>query len=150
MNGAAHRASTVVDIQLKRGPAGLGFNIVGGVDQQYVMNDSGIYVAKIKENGAAALDGRLQEGDKILAINGQKLENLFHSAAVELFRTAGEDVQLRVQQRPPMPPANGPSSSRPDNESSYSALGWLGITVATVALITVVYFRFRPVVRRHF
>lgn len=47
---------------------GLGFNIVGGLDQQYVLNDSGIYVAKIKENGAAALDGRLQEGDKILAV----------------------------------------------------------------------------------
>lgn len=49
-------------------PPGLGFNIVGGLDQQYVLNDSGIYVAKIKENGAAALDGRLQEGDKILAV----------------------------------------------------------------------------------
>lgn len=47
---------------------GLGFNIVGGVDQQYVVNDSGIYVSKIKEDGAAALDGRLQEGDKILAV----------------------------------------------------------------------------------
>lgn len=48
--------------------AGLGFNIVGGVDQQYVVNDSGIYVSKIKGDGAAALDGRLQEGDKILAV----------------------------------------------------------------------------------
>lgn len=47
---------------------GLGFNIVGGVDQQYVVADSGIYVSKIKEDGAAALDGRLQEGDKILAV----------------------------------------------------------------------------------
>lgn len=47
---------------------GLGFNIVGGRDQQYVLNDNGIYVAKIKEDGAAALDGRLQEGDKILAV----------------------------------------------------------------------------------
>lgn len=47
---------------------GLGFNIVGGVDQQYVANDDGIYVSKIKEDGAAALDGRLQEGDKILAV----------------------------------------------------------------------------------
>lgn len=26
-------------------------------------------MAKIKENGAAALDGRLQEGDKILVVN---------------------------------------------------------------------------------
>lgn len=47
---------------------GLGFNIVGGVDQQYVVHDNGIYVSKIKEDGAAALDGRLQEGDKILAV----------------------------------------------------------------------------------
>lgn len=48
--------------------SGLGFNIVGGTDQQYVSNDSGIYVSRIKENGAAALDGRLQEGDKILSV----------------------------------------------------------------------------------
>lgn len=47
---------------------GLGFNIVGGVDQQYVYNDSGIYVSKIKEDGAAAQDGRLQEGDKIISV----------------------------------------------------------------------------------
>lgn len=48
--------------------SGLGFNIVGGTDQQYVSNDTGIYVSRIKENGAAALDGRLQEGDKILSV----------------------------------------------------------------------------------
>lgn len=48
--------------------AGLGFNIVGGLDQQYVQNDTGIYVSKIKEGGAAALDGRLQEGDRILSV----------------------------------------------------------------------------------
>uniref|UniRef100_A0A4W5NFQ3 Synaptojanin 2 binding protein n=1 Tax=Hucho hucho TaxID=62062 RepID=A0A4W5NFQ3_9TELE len=71
MNGSAmYTAPTVLDIKLKRGPQGLGFNIVGGLDQQYVLNDSGIYVAKIKENGAAALDGRLQEGDKILTAGG--------------------------------------------------------------------------------
>ncbi|XP_016335328.1 synaptojanin-2-binding protein-like [Sinocyclocheilus anshuiensis] len=67
MNGSAHNAPSVVEMTLKRGPVSLGFNIVGGVDQQYIMNDSGIYVAKIKDGGAAALDGRLQEGDKILA-----------------------------------------------------------------------------------
>ncbi|KAK3554821.1 hypothetical protein QTP70_034449, partial [Hemibagrus guttatus] len=99
MNGSAHSSPSALEFQLRRGPAGLGFNIVGGVDQQYVMNDSGIYVAKIKEDGAAALDGRLQEGDKILAINGHKLENLRHSAAVELFRSAGEEVTLLIQQR---------------------------------------------------
>ncbi|XP_045579694.1 synaptojanin-2-binding protein isoform X1 [Salmo salar] len=155
MNGSAkYTAPTVLGIQLKRGPQGLGFNIVGGLDQQYVLNDSGIYVAKIKENGAAALDGRLQEGDKILAvkkkdINGQKLENLSHSAAVELFRSAGEDVQLRVQQRPTMA-MNGPTSSRLDGESSVSSLGILVAVLGAAAAITFLYMRFQPQLRRHF
>lgn len=48
---------------------GLGFNIVGGTDQQYIANDSSIYVSRIKKDGAAYLDGRLQEGDKILAVS---------------------------------------------------------------------------------
>ncbi|KAM6969245.1 deubiquitinase DESI2-like [Tautogolabrus adspersus] len=99
MNGSLPSSPDVMDIKLKRGPAGLGFNIVGGVDQQYVANDSGIYVSKIKEDGAAALDGRLQEGDKILAINGVQLEDRTHKVVVELFRTAGEDVELRVQKK---------------------------------------------------
>ncbi|KAK6304849.1 synaptojanin-2-binding protein [Coregonus clupeaformis] len=150
MNGSAkYTAPTVLDIQLKRGPQGLGFNIVGGLDQQYVLNDSGIYVAKIKENGAAALDGRLQEGDKILTINGQKLENLSHSAAVELFRSAGEDVQLRVQQRPTIA-MNGPTSSGPDGDSSVSSLGILVAVLGAAAAITFLYMRFQPQLRRHF
>ncbi|KAB5515277.1 hypothetical protein PHYPO_G00250350 [Pangasianodon hypophthalmus] len=44
MNGSALSSHSAVEIRLRRGPAGLGFNIVGGVDQQYVMNDSGIYM----------------------------------------------------------------------------------------------------------
>ncbi len=49
------------------------------MDQQYIMNDSGIYVAKIKENGAAALDGHLQEGDKILAVKPLYMVNTSYS-----------------------------------------------------------------------
>ncbi|XP_016403701.1 synaptojanin-2-binding protein-like [Sinocyclocheilus rhinocerous] len=138
MNGSAHNAPSVVEMTLKRGPAGLGFNIVGGVDQQYIMNDSGIYVAKIKEDGAAALDGRLQEGDKIIAINGQNLDNLSHSAAVELFRSAGEDVHLRVQQGPNL--QNGPTSSRADGESSSAFGTWTMCTVVALAVITAAGF----------
>ncbi|NWI63593.1 SYJ2B protein, partial [Todus mexicanus] len=78
---------------------GLGFNIVGGTDQQYVSNDSSIYVSWIKKDGAAYLDGRLREGDKILAINGKELKNLRHKDAVELFRSAGYDVSLKIQRR---------------------------------------------------
>lgn len=46
--------------------AGLGFNIRGGIDNAHVRNDPGIFVTTVKMNGAAAKDGRLQPGDKIL------------------------------------------------------------------------------------
>uniref|UniRef100_A0A452HZ65 Synaptojanin-2-binding protein n=1 Tax=Gopherus agassizii TaxID=38772 RepID=A0A452HZ65_9SAUR len=99
MNGGVGWVLSEEVIDLTRGPSGLGFNIVGGMDQQYIANDSGIYVSRIKGDGAAALDGRLQEGDKILAINGRDLKNLLHKDAVELFRNAGCDVSLKVQHR---------------------------------------------------
>nr|XP_020644119.1 synaptojanin-2-binding protein isoform X1 [Pogona vitticeps] len=66
MNGGVECLLSEEVINLTRGPSGLGFNIVGGIDQQHIANDTGIYVSRIKENGAAALDGRLQEGDRIL------------------------------------------------------------------------------------
>ncbi|RVE57597.1 hypothetical protein OJAV_G00217780 [Oryzias javanicus] len=96
MNGSLTPPADFEVIKLKRGPTGLGFNIVGGLDQPYVLNDTGIYVSKIKEDGAAALDGRLQEGDKILSINGVVLEDMPHKQVVDLFKRAGNHVELRV------------------------------------------------------
>lgn len=140
MNGSLHSSSNVVDIKLKRGPAGLGFNIVGGVDQQYVVNDNGIYVSKIKEDGSAALDGRLQEGDKILAINGEMLDNRTHKAAVELFRSAGENVELKVLKKAPHL-TNGPTGSQPEHESSISSLGILAVLAGAATIIAFIYMR---------
>ncbi|XP_068577805.1 synaptojanin-2-binding protein [Cebidichthys violaceus] len=145
MNGLLHSSPDVVDIKLKRGSSGLGFNIVGGVDQQYVVNDNGIYVSKIKEDGAAALDGRLQEGDKILAINGVKLEDLMHRATVDLFRTAGEDVELRVQKKPNH--GSGPTGSQPESKSSVSSLEILVALAGVAAVCAFIYMRH---MRKHF
>nr|XP_048271840.1 synaptojanin-2-binding protein [Myodes glareolus] len=125
MNGRVDYLITEEEINLTRGPSGLGFNIVGGTDQQCVSNDSGIYVSRIKEDGAAARDGRLQEGDKILSVNGQDLKNLLHQDAVDLFRNAGYAVSLRVQHR--LPVQNGPIVHRGEGEPS-------GIPVAMVLL----------------
>ncbi|KAM6912134.1 synaptojanin-2-binding protein [Xenentodon cancila] len=140
MNGSLHSSKNVVDIKLKRGPAGLGFNIVGGLDQQYVVNDSGIYVSKIKEDGAAALDGRLQEGDKILEINGIKLEDLTHKHVVELFRTAGEDVELRVQKKATLH-MNGPADPQPDHQPPVSFLGILALLAGAIVVFAIIYKR---------
>ncbi|XP_012415545.1 synaptojanin-2-binding protein [Trichechus manatus latirostris] len=123
MNGRVDYLITEEEISLTRGPSGLGFNIVGGTDQQYVSNDNGIYVSRIKENGAAALDGRLQEGDKILSVNGRDLKNLLHRDAVGLFRNAGYAVSLRVQHR--LQVQNGPVGHQGEGEPS-------GIPIAMV------------------
>ncbi|NXX42843.1 SYJ2B protein, partial [Tricholaema leucomelas] len=115
---------------------GLGFNIVGGTDQQYVPSDSSIYVSWIKKDGAAYRDGRLREGDKILAVNGKELKDLRHKDAVELFRNAGRDVSLRIQRR--LQTQNGPVGHGGDAGESgglpLAAILVPGLAVAAVAL----------------
>ncbi|XP_076441827.1 synaptojanin-2-binding protein-like [Babylonia areolata] len=82
---------------LERGDTGLGFNIRGGTDIPHVPGDNGIFVTRLKEDGAAFRDGRLKEGDKILAVNGKSIENVTHNEAVQIFITAGNTVELKVQ-----------------------------------------------------
>ena len=48
--------------------AGLGFNIRGGIDNHHVETDAGIFVTTVRVDGAAAKDGRLAPGDKILMV----------------------------------------------------------------------------------
>uniref|UniRef100_A0A8D0GDA4 Synaptojanin-2-binding protein n=1 Tax=Sphenodon punctatus TaxID=8508 RepID=A0A8D0GDA4_SPHPU len=142
MNGGVDYAFSEEVISLTRGDSGLGFNIVGGTDQQYISNDSGIYVSRIKENGAAALDGRLQEGDQILEVNGKELNNLMHKDAVDLFRNAGYDVSLKVQHR--VQPQNGPSGQRGDSEPGGIPLAVILVPgLAIVAAAVWVAMRYR-------
>ena len=47
---------------------GLGFNIRGGTNNIHVGADPGVFVTTIRPVGAAALDGRLNTGDKILEV----------------------------------------------------------------------------------
>lgn len=84
-------------IDLPRGPNGLGFNIRGGIDVPHLKNDHGIFVTKIRNNGTAFEDGRLQEGDKILEVNGKDLRRLTHNEAVQIFINAGSKISLLVQ-----------------------------------------------------
>ncbi|XP_026704738.1 synaptojanin-2-binding protein isoform X1 [Athene cunicularia] len=122
----------------------LGFNIVGGTDQQYISNDSSIYVSRIKKDGAAYLDGRLQEGDKILAVNGRDLKDLQHKDAVELFRNAGCDVSLKIQRR--LQPQNGPVGHRSDGESGGLPLAAIlvpGLALAAAAVWILLRYRQR-------
>ncbi|XP_038621391.1 synaptojanin-2-binding protein [Tachyglossus aculeatus] len=142
MNGRADYLLTEEEIHLTRGPAGLGFNIVGGTDQQFMPSDSGIFVSRIKENGAAALDGRLQEGDKVLAVNGKDLKNLLHQDAVDLFRNAGYAVSLKVQRK--LQVQNGPVNHRGDGDPRGLPLAAVLVpALALAALATWAFIRSR-------
>lgn len=57
-----------VDIDLVKGGKGLGFSIAGGIGNQHIPGDNGIYVTKIMDGGAASVDGRLSIGDKLIAV----------------------------------------------------------------------------------
>uniref|UniRef100_A0A665V657 Discs, large homolog 4a (Drosophila) n=1 Tax=Echeneis naucrates TaxID=173247 RepID=A0A665V657_ECHNA len=89
-------AEKVTEIKLNKGPKGLGFSIAGGVGNQHIPGDNSIYVTKIIEGGAAHKDGRLQIGDKILAVNSVCLEDVMHEDAVGTLKNTGETVYLRV------------------------------------------------------
>ncbi|KAM7366698.1 hypothetical protein PAMP_016113 [Pampus punctatissimus] len=86
----------ITQIKLMKGPKGLGFSIAGGVGNQHVPGDNSIYVTKIIEGGTAHRDGRLQIGDKILAVNHMSLEDVLHEDAVSALKNTGEVVYLKV------------------------------------------------------
>ncbi|KAM7409804.1 hypothetical protein PAMA_001345 [Pampus argenteus] len=86
----------VMDIKLVKGPKGLGFSIAGGVGNQHVPGDNSIYVTKIIEGGAAHKDGRLQIGDKLVAVNASCLEEVTHEEAVAALKSTPDVVYLRV------------------------------------------------------
>ncbi|XP_060098862.1 disks large homolog 1 isoform X3 [Heteronotia binoei] len=86
----------IVEIKLVKGPKGLGFSIAGGVGNQHIPGDSSIYVTKIIEGGAAHKDGRLQIGDKLLAVNTVCLEEVTHEEAVAALKNTSDCVYLKV------------------------------------------------------
>ncbi|CAG9785618.1 unnamed protein product [Diatraea saccharalis] len=112
-----------VEIELVKGGSGLGFSIAGGLGNQHIPGDNGIYVTKIMAGGAAHRDGRLRVGDKLLMVKNTSLgdvnlDNVTHEEAVAALKASGERVQLvlvpgpRHSQPSPRPSrANTPSST---------------------------------------
>uniref|UniRef100_A0A8C6FGY2 Disks large homolog 1 n=1 Tax=Moschus moschiferus TaxID=68415 RepID=A0A8C6FGY2_MOSMO len=129
----------IMEIKLIKGPKGLGFSIAGGVGNQHIPGDNSIYVTKIIEGGAAHKDGKLQIGDKLLAVNSVCLEEVTHEEAVTALKNTSDFVYLKVAKPTSMymndgyaPPDITNSSSQPiDNHVSPPS--YLGQTPASPA-----------------
>jgi hypothetical protein len=57
-----------LEVELFKGSKGLGFTIAGGIGNQHIPGDNGIYVTKVMDGGAAAADGRIAVGDRLVAV----------------------------------------------------------------------------------
>ncbi|XP_076323911.1 disks large 1 tumor suppressor protein-like isoform X2 [Tachypleus tridentatus] len=111
--------SHIVTVELAKGNRGLGFSIAGGIGNQHVAGDNGIYITKVMEGGAADVDGTLEVGDKLIAVNDRNLENVTHEEAVATLKATGDHVVLTVGKTrslymndslpPPPPPPTQPA-----------------------------------------
>ncbi|KAL3078927.1 hypothetical protein niasHS_014709 [Heterodera schachtii] len=89
--GSAH--PRVID--LPKTDQGLGFNVMGGKEQ-----NSPIYVSRIIPGGVADLHGGLKRGDQLIAVNGVNVERENHETAVRLLKSAKGRVKLVVRFTP--------------------------------------------------
>ncbi|CAL8306170.1 unnamed protein product [Lota lota] len=125
------QSERIVELKLVKGPKGLGFSIAGGVGNQHVPGDNGIYVTKVIEGGAAHKDGRLQIGDKLMAVNTACLEEVSHEEAVAALKSTPDVVYLRVAKPTslfindsfPPPDVTNSYSPHQDNHISPSYMG---------------------------
>ncbi|XP_030204167.1 protein scribble homolog isoform X16 [Gadus morhua] len=115
---------------LVRNDKGLGFSIAGGRGSTpYRTADTGIYISRIAEGGAASRDSTLRVGDRVLSINGVDMTEARHDQAVALLTGTSPTIALVVERdqtapggspglsrgRAHSPPPPEPSDS-PDNE----------------------------------
>ncbi|XP_067320499.1 multiple PDZ domain protein isoform X13 [Anolis sagrei] len=105
---------------VKPSNGGLGFSVVG-LKSEY-RGELGIFVQEIQDGSVAQRDGRLQEADQILAINGQALDQtITHQQAIGILQQAKDIVQLVVA-RGSLPQLISPIISRsPSAASTISA-----------------------------
>ncbi|XP_030648742.1 disks large homolog 3 isoform X3 [Chanos chanos] len=93
---------TIIEVNLLKGPKGLGFSIAGGIGNQHIPGDNSIYITKIIEGGAAQKDGRLQTGDRLLAVNNIILQDVRHEEAVAALKNTSDMVYLKVAKPGPV------------------------------------------------
>ncbi|KAM9734915.1 tyrosine-protein phosphatase non-receptor type 13 isoform 2-T2 [Menidia menidia] len=87
------------DIELSKLDSGLGISVTGGVNT--TVRHGGIYVKGLIPKGAAEMDGRIQKGDRVVAVNGKSLEGATHQQAVDALKNTGQTVRLLLEKGHP-------------------------------------------------
>merc|ERR1712033_53076 len=82
-------------VELPKTEEGLGFNVMGGKEQ-----NAPIYISRIIPGGVADRHGGLKRGDQLLSVNGVSVEGEPHEKAVELLKAARNSVKLVVRYTP--------------------------------------------------
>ncbi|XP_049623172.1 disks large homolog 3 isoform X2 [Suncus etruscus] len=133
---------TIMEVNLLKGPKGLGFSIAGGIGNQHIPGDNSIYITKIIEGGAAQKDGRLQIGDRLLAVNNTNLQDVRHEEAVASLKNTSDMVYLKVAKPGSLnlndmyapPDYSSTFTSLADNHISHNSnLGYLGAVESKVS-----------------
>nr|XP_057916726.1 protein scribble homolog isoform X2 [Doryrhamphus excisus] len=107
--GPLQRLSTC----LMRNDKGLGFSIAGGKGSTpYRTGDTGIYISRIADGGAAHRDGTLRVGDRVISINGVDMTEARHDQAVALLTGTSPTIALLVERDPNAPRSPGLSRQR--------------------------------------
>lgn len=88
-----------IEIELCKGPQGLGFSVTTRDHQ--TGGDSLIYIKKILSIGAAIEDARLRPGDRLLEVDGVTMTGKSQSEVVEILRATkpGSKVRLVVSRQ---------------------------------------------------
>ncbi|KAM4728244.1 par-3 family cell polarity regulator alpha, b isoform 6-T7 [Anableps anableps] len=114
--GFTKKVGRRLNIQLKKGPEGLGFSITSR--DVPIGGSAPIYVKNILPRGAAIQDGRLKAGDRLLEVNGVDLNGRTQEEVVSLLRNTpmGGAVGLLVlRQEDAFPPRE--VSAEPQKQS---------------------------------
>ncbi|XP_058636956.1 protein scribble homolog isoform X7 [Onychostoma macrolepis] len=78
----------------------LGISIRGGAKghagNPFDPTDEGIFISKVSSSGAAARDGRLRVGMRILEVGNNSLLGMTHTEAVRVLRAAGDSLVMLV------------------------------------------------------
>ncbi|NXA43524.1 SCRIB protein, partial [Eudromia elegans] len=99
---------------LMRNEKGLGFSIAGGKGSTpYRAGDTGIFISRIAEGGAAHRDGTLRVGDRVISINGVDMTEARHDQAVALLTASSPTIVLLVEREGAEQPGEGEAPGGP-------------------------------------